>query len=121
MLDDSNKTLEVLLPLLVCDDCCCDVAEDVRTAGLNGIQVTAKRQEALKLEKHRRTVKHSLLLLKEVLDDFILALGMVEIDKEAPVDQPRPVLQSHQMRSRHLQCGAHQSHKVLNSGTQQWV
>ena len=38
-----------------------------------------------------------LLLVQEELDDVVLSLGMVEEDKETPVDQPCPLLQAHQV------------------------
>jgi len=37
------------------------------------------------------------LLVKEEVDDVILSLGMVEEHKQAPVDEPRSLLQAHQV------------------------
>lgn len=40
-----------------------------------------------------------LLLIEEDLDDFVLSLGMIEVDEQTPVNEPCPVLQSHQVKS----------------------
>ena len=45
MLDYSNEVLEQGLPLLVGDDRSCQVAENVRAASLNGIQVAGGRNQ----------------------------------------------------------------------------
>jgi len=39
--DDPHQVLEERLPLLVGDDSCSDVTEDVRATRLNGVQITA--------------------------------------------------------------------------------
>ena len=53
-------------------------------------------------DKHWNVVRLSLLLVKEEVDDIVLSLGMVEEHKQAPVDQPRPLLQAHQVWSAQL-------------------
>ena len=41
----------------------------------------------------------SLWLVEEGSDDFVLALGVVEVDKQAPMNQPCSLLQLLQWRS----------------------
>lgn len=45
MFDDLYQVLQQHLPLLVGDDSCCDVAEDVRAASLNCVQVAIQETD----------------------------------------------------------------------------
>ena len=47
---------------------------------------TCKVNTVLTRRFHNRRCSDLLLLVKEVLDDLILAFGVVEIDEETPVD-----------------------------------
>ena len=47
-------------------------------------------------------VQNLLCLVKKELDDVILPLGVVEEDKETPVDEPRPLLESEEVWSMEL-------------------
>lgn len=109
--DDLYQVLEQGLSLLVGDDGCCDVSEYVGTAGLNSIQVTTEHKRShfpFSSHTQKKVSMYCLLLLvEEDLDDLVLTLGVVEIDKEAPVDQPGTILQPHQMRSTHLDRHVH--------------
>ena len=51
--DDSDEVLENGLSSLVGDDCCSYVAEDVRTAGVDGIQVAGGRGDEGKWKMSR--------------------------------------------------------------------
>ena len=95
VLNDPDQVFEKQLPLLVGDDSCRDVAKNVRTASLDSIQITAIQRTSFSVSL---CLNHSLLFVEEVLDDFVLALWVVEVDKETPVDEPCSVLQSHQVR-----------------------
>ena len=55
--DDSDEVLENGLSSLVGDDCCSYVAEDVRTAGVDGIQVAGGRGDEGKVEDEREAEK----------------------------------------------------------------
>ena len=93
MFDDSDKILEQNLSFLVGDDGSSDVAEYVRAASLDGIQVTTGAMWNGVKGRHLTVQQtNSLLLIEEVLDDFILSFGVIEVDKETPMDQPCSVL-----------------------------
>ena len=85
MFEYSNEVLEQGLPLFVGNYSSSEVAKYVWTACLNCVQITV-RNRMISLKKEHYMYFYSLCLVEEQVNDVILPLGVVEEDKQTPVD-----------------------------------
>ena len=81
MLNDLDKILEQVLAALVGDDGGGEVTENPRAGGLNGVDIR---------------------WLEKQVDDGITTLGVVEEDKQGPVEEPGTLLQLVERRGKVL-------------------
>lgn len=91
---DLDEIVELVSTSLIRYHCCREVPQDMRTSRLNGIQISAGRVVVSLNE--RKAIGISVLILKEHIDDTIAAVGVIEEDKQTPVNEPSALLELHQ-------------------------
>jgi len=89
LLDDGNELLQNVLSSLGHDDCSSQVAEQVRARCLDGLLVAILSAN----DELTIAIRPTIPGVQKHLHKALAALGVVKVHKEAPCEQPGPLLE----------------------------